>query len=221
MRLTDHCCQQLRAKGHILPGAALKWNSGKNNSNPHRNGKKEANCRTLPPTILSTTGERTKNGVASIFEETDIEFLLKEPLAPLLLKLPCRLKPESDPDLPPFTPWMLTLPCLIDVEVNGCPPGRPKAKASGNRKRPSPFLCESFPSSEEFDRHSHIDEDYFAEREQLDLASIADTNFKAATDMLTDYHSLDAESGTNIESVKERRIRNTVKRMKLDLVPML
>jgi hypothetical protein len=26
-----------------------------------------------------------------------------------------------------------------------------------------------------------------------------------------DYHSLDAESGTNIESVKERRIRNTVK----------
>jgi hypothetical protein len=30
-----------------------------------------------------------------------------------------------------------------------------------------------------------------------------------------DYHSLDAESGTNIESVKERRIRNTVKRMKL------
>jgi hypothetical protein len=35
-----------------------------------------------------------------------------------------------------------------------------------------------------------------------------------------DYHSLDAESGTNIESVKER-IRNTVKRMKIDLVPML
>lgn len=47
------------------------------------------------------------------------------------------------------------------------------------------YVSTSFPSSEEFDRHSHIDEDYFAEQEQLDLASIADTNFKASTDMLT------------------------------------
>lgn len=90
-------------------------------------GQKDEKWRTL--SLMTTTGWCTYNGEASNFGETNLEFLLNEPcLAPRLLKLPCRLKPEPDPDLPPFTardaPSLLL--CLPDVEADGCP-GRPKA----------------------------------------------------------------------------------------------